>query len=69
MKIALAVVNFAALSAARQHAGNFWKRKAKLPLPKTREYNEAIGKTQEIHLNITYLIGSWVALGLLGLML
>lgn len=69
MKLALAGVNVAALSAAWQHVGSFWKRKAKLPLPKTGEYNEAIGKTQEIHLNITYLIASWIALAFLGLML
>ncbi|KUJ09772.1 uncharacterized protein LY89DRAFT_628037 [Mollisia scopiformis] len=67
--LAVASVNVAALAAAWQHVGNFWKRKAKIPLPKTGEYNEAIGKTQEVHLNMTYLMGSWIALGVLGLVM
>ncbi|CZR63757.1 uncharacterized protein PAC_13654 [Phialocephala subalpina] len=65
--LAVTGLNIAALIAAREHVGNFWKRKAKIPLPKTGDYNEAIGKTQEIRLNMTYLIASWAALGLLGL--
>lgn len=69
MKLGVAAVNVAALAAAWQHVGSYWNRKAKLPLPKTGEYNEAIGKTQTIHLNLAYLTGSWVALVVLGLIL
>ncbi|KAE8454411.1 hypothetical protein EG329_000033 [Mollisiaceae sp. DMI_Dod_QoI] len=67
--LAIAGCNVAALVAAWQHVGSFWTGKAKIPLPKTGEYNEAIGKTQEIRLNMSYLITSWAALGFLGLVL
>jgi len=64
-----AVANVAALEAARQHVGAFWKGKAKVPLPGVGEYNDAIGKTQEVKLNMAYLVASWVAVGVLGLVL
>lgn len=51
----------------RDHVGAFWKGKAKVPLPKMGEYNEAISKTQEVRLNMLYLAGSWVAAGVLAL--
>ncbi len=61
--------NVAVLEMARQHVGAFWKGKAKVPLPGVGEYNEAISKTQEVKLNIGYLVASWAALGVLGLVL
>jgi hypothetical protein len=57
------VGNFAALLAAREHVGAFWKRKAKVPLPGVGDYNEAISKTQEVRLNMSYLAVGWVILG------
>jgi len=61
--------NLVALEVARRHVGAFWEGKAKLPLPGVGEYNEAIGKTQEVKLNMAYLIASWAAMGVLSLVL
>jgi len=47
--------------------GGFWKGKAKVPLPKMSEYNEAISNTQEIRQNMGYLAASWVVAGALAL--
>ena len=62
-------VNIAALELARQHVGAFWKGKAKVPLPGVGDYNDAISRTQEVKLNMAYLVASWVAVGVLGLVL
>ncbi|RDW61556.1 hypothetical protein BP5796_11448 [Coleophoma crateriformis] len=67
-KLAVAAVNVAALIAARKHVGDFWAGKAKVPVPGVGSYNEAISKTQEVRLNMLYLIGSWTLCGLLGLL-
>ena len=67
--ILTAGANVAALEMARQHVGAFWKGKAKVPLPGVGEYNEAISKTQEVKLNMGYLVASWAAVGVLSLVL
>jgi len=61
--------NVAALLAAREHVGAFWRRKAKVPLPGVGEYNEAISKTQEVRLSMAYMAASWVGIGGLSLFL
>ena len=66
-KIAVATVNIGALLAAHQHVGNFWKDKAKVPLPGVGDYNDAISSTKETRLNMTYLAASWGAVVLLSL--
>ena len=63
------VANLAALGAARKHVGDFWSGKAKMPLPGTGDYNVAITKTQEVRLNMSYLAASWVACGVLAVVL
>ncbi len=65
----MAGTNVVTLEAARQHVGAFWKGKAKIPLPGVGEYNDAIGKTQEVKLNMAYLIVSWATAGVLSLVL
>jgi hypothetical protein len=67
--VLVAGANVAALEMARQHVGAFWKGKAKMPLPGVGEYNDAITKTQEVKLNMAYLIASWAVVGVLGLVL
>jgi hypothetical protein len=67
--IGVASANAVVLELARRRVGEFWKGKAKLPLPGVGEYNEAIGKTQELKLNMAYLIASWAAVGVLSLVL
>ncbi|PMD13409.1 hypothetical protein NA56DRAFT_612084 [Hyaloscypha hepaticicola] len=61
--------NVAVLEMARQHVSAFWKDKAKMPLPGVGEYNDAITKTQEVKLNMAYLIASWAGVGVLSLVL
>jgi hypothetical protein len=61
--------NVAALLAAREHVGTFWRRKAKVPLPGVGDYNEAISKTQEIRLSMAYMSVSWAVIGGLSLIL
>lgn len=65
--LGVAVVNIGVLVAARAHVGNFWKGKAKIPLPGVGDYNDAISKTQEIRFNSAYLAASWGVTGLLTL--
>lgn len=67
--VLVASANVAALEMARQHVGAFWKGKAKVPLPGVGEYNDAISKTQEVKLNMLYLVASWAAVGVLSLVL
>jgi hypothetical protein len=59
--------NFFALLAAREHVGAFRRRKAKVSLPGVGDYNEAISKTQEIQLSMTYMAASWLAIAVLSL--
>lgn len=68
-KLILALVNIAVLLAAKDHVGGHWRSKFKVPLPKTGDYNDAIGATQEVLGNMIYLVGGWVVLGALGLVL
>ncbi len=69
-KVLLVVgTNAAVLEMARQHVSAFWKGKAKMPLPGVGEYNDAITKTQEVNLNMAYLVASWAAVGVLSLIL
>lgn len=63
------LANVAVLLAVRDHVGKFWKKKAKVPLPKMGEFNEAISVTQEVRLNMMYLILSWGVVGTLALVL
>ena len=67
LRLVVVAGNIAALLAAREHVGDFWKRKAKVPLPGVGDYNEAISKTQEIRLNMAYMAASWVVVGGLSL--
>ncbi len=67
VKIAIAAVNIAVLFAAREHVGDFWTGKMKIPLPKVGDYNDATTVTQEVRLNMVYLMGSWIGVGFLGL--
>jgi hypothetical protein len=69
VKTAIAGLNTAVLFAAREHVDDFWTGKTKIPLPKVGDYNDAITVTQEVRLNMVYLVGSWVGVGLLGLVL
>lgn len=68
-KLILALVNVAVLLVAKDHVGGHWRRKFKLPLPKTGDYNDAIGATQEVLGNFIWMVGGWVVLGALGLVL
>ena len=61
--------NAAALLAASQHVGAFWRRKAKIPLPGVGDYNEAISKTHQVRLNMVYMAAGWVGLGILSIFL
>lgn len=60
-KVVVAGVNLAALDGARRHVGEFWNGKKKVPLPDVGDYNEATTKTQDVRLNMVYLIFSWTA--------
>ncbi|KAH6684777.1 hypothetical protein B0J14DRAFT_466283 [Halenospora varia] len=64
----LALINIGALLAAREHVGDFWRRKKKMPLPGTGDYNEAVGKTQEAKMGMIVLAVSWGVSALLILM-
>jgi len=68
-ELIITVVNVGALIVARQHVGDFWKGKAKVPLPGAGDYNDAITNTQETRLSMAYLAVSWVATGGLSLIL
>ena len=59
--------NLIILELTRRYVGEFWKGKAKLPVPGLGEHNRAIGKTTEVRLNMAYLMASWVGVGVLGL--
>jgi hypothetical protein len=65
-KVVLRGVNMAALEG---HIGEFWKGKKKVPLPDVGDYNETTMKTQDVRLNMAYLIFSWIATRGLSLML
>ncbi|KAH8682768.1 hypothetical protein BGZ60DRAFT_479512 [Tricladium varicosporioides] len=64
----LALINIGGLLAAHEHVGNFWRRKKKMPLPGTGDYNEAIGKTREARMGMVILAVSWGVSALLILM-
>jgi hypothetical protein len=66
--LGIAGANVVVLELARRHLSAFWEGKAKVPLPGVGEYNEAIGKTQEMKLNMAYLIASWATVGVLRLL-
>lgn len=66
-KLGVALVNIGALAFAIKHVGEFWKGKAKIPLPGVGDYNSAISKTQEARLNMYYLAASWSGVMLLSL--
>ncbi|KAH7390188.1 hypothetical protein BKA64DRAFT_710743 [Cadophora sp. MPI-SDFR-AT-0126] len=61
-------LNLVVLVAARNHVGQFWKQKARVPLPGVGDYNEATKNTQEVRLNMAYLLGSWVVVGALNVL-
>ena len=63
----VAGLNLLALVAARSHVGDFWKQKARVPLPGVGDYNEATKNTQEVRLNMMYLIASWFVAGAVDL--
>jgi hypothetical protein len=62
-------LNAALLMGAVKHIGGFWGGKAKIPLPTVGDYNDAVGITQDVKLNMTYLVGSWALVGVLGFFL
>jgi hypothetical protein len=66
--LAVAAVNVAALLAARAHVGEFWKGKAKIPLPGVQDYNDAISITQQVRLNSAYLAASWCVAAALAML-
>jgi hypothetical protein len=61
--VRICIINTILLGAARRRVSDFWSRKAKIPLPGVRDYNEAIGETQEVKFNMAFLVASWVAVG------
>ncbi|KAB8299035.1 hypothetical protein EYC80_001166 [Monilinia laxa] len=61
-------VNLAVLIATGKYVGDFWKGKAKMPIPGTGDFNDAIGLTNEIRENEYFLAMSWVAYGVVGLL-
>ncbi|KAM0157935.1 hypothetical protein ACHAQE_005720 [Botrytis cinerea] len=65
---ALSAVNLAVLLVTREYVGDFWKGKAKMPIPGTGDFNDAIGLTNEIRANQVFLAISWVAYGVVGLL-
>ncbi|TGO57176.1 hypothetical protein BCON_0068g00060 [Botryotinia convoluta] len=65
---ALSAVNLAVLLVTREYVGDFWKSKAKMPIPGTGDFNDAIGLTNEIRANQIFLAMSWVAYGVVGLL-
>jgi len=67
IKIAVAGANIAVLGLVRQHVGRFWKGKARLALPGAGDYNEATKMTQEVRLNMAYLMASWALAGVFSL--
>lgn len=62
-ELSVAALNVLVLVAARTHVGNFWKGKAKIPLPGVGDYNEAITKTQQVRLYMAYLSAGWILSG------
>ncbi|KAG0646211.1 hypothetical protein D0Z07_8416 [Hyphodiscus hymeniophilus] len=68
-RLVIAVGNIAALLAAREHVGAFWKGKAKVPLPGVGDYNDAISITQETRLNMAYMAAGWTVLGALSMLI
>jgi len=62
-KLLLAFTNIALLIWVRDYMGEFWKDKKKMPVPGTGDYNDAIGLTQEVRLNMAYLGVSWAVVG------
>lgn len=60
-------LNVLALGAAWQHVGEFWRGKARIPIPGVGDYNEATKRTQEVRLNLAYLLTSWIGVGMLSL--
>lgn len=66
--LGITAVNVAVLVAARQYVGGFWKGAAKIPLPGAGKYNHAVGDTQEIRLNMAYLMAAWIGSGVLSLL-
>ncbi|QSZ32103.1 hypothetical protein DSL72_001672 [Monilinia vaccinii-corymbosi] len=65
---ALSTVNLAILLVTREYVGDFWRGKAKVPIPGTGDLNDAIGLTNEVGENQLFLAVSWVAYGVLGLL-
>ncbi len=53
------------LEGARRHVGAFWS--GKIRIPGVGDYNKATGKTQEVKLNMNYLIASWGVAAFVGL--
>lgn len=47
------------LLAAHKHVGDFWARKAKIPLPGVGDYNDAVGMTNRERGNLMDLVASW----------
>lgn len=68
-RLALAVLNAGILFAAHEHVAAFWRSKVKLPLPGVGKYNEAIGMTNSVRLNMLPLGVSWIAYAILALVL
>ncbi|RAL66791.1 hypothetical protein DID88_007574 [Monilinia fructigena] len=64
----VSAVNLAVLIATGKYVGDFWKGKAKIPIPGTGNFNDAIGLTNEIRENEYFLAMSWVAYGVVGLL-
>ncbi|KAJ8067905.1 hypothetical protein OCU04_003490 [Sclerotinia nivalis] len=65
---ALSTVNLAVLLVTREYVGDFWKSKAKMPIPGTGDFNDAIGLTNEVRENQLFLGMSWVLYGVVGLL-
>ncbi|KAF7877378.1 hypothetical protein EAF04_001058 [Stromatinia cepivora] len=65
---ALSTVNLAVLLVTREYVGDFWKSKAKMPIPGTGDFNDAIGLTNEVRENQLFLAMSWVLYGVVGLL-
>ncbi len=53
------------LEGTKRHVGAFWTGKVKIP--GVGDYNEAAEKTEEVKLNMNYLVMSWGVVAFVGM--
>jgi len=58
-KLLLSVANFGTCIFAHTHIYNFWRGKAKVPLPGMNDFNSSITLTNQMSTTLACLAGSW----------